>query len=64
MLTVVVYLRRGGQGGRNPARIAAEMTRWMSRSPQIITPGSGEGQTPPPAPAPGRGVAVRRTGER
>lgn len=52
--SVVVYLRRGGQGGRNPARIAGEMTRWMSRSPQLITPGTGEGQ----------GVAVRQTGGR
>jgi hypothetical protein len=40
--SVVVYLRRGGQGGRNPARIAGDMTRWMSRSPQLITPGAGE----------------------
>jgi len=40
--TIVVYLRRGGQGGRAPARIAGEMTRWMSRSPQFLTPGAGE----------------------
>jgi len=42
--SIVVYLRRGGQGGRNPARIAGEMTRWMSRSPQFTTPGTGEGE--------------------
>lgn len=62
--TVVVYLRRGGQGGRNPARIAGEMTRWMSRSPQFMTPGTGEGA--PPADGgdatPERGVALRTGG--
>ena len=42
--TVVVYLQRGGQGGRVPAAIAAEMTRYMAQHPQIITPGSGEGE--------------------
>jgi cell division protein FtsI/penicillin-binding protein 2 len=42
--TVVVYLQRGGQGGRDPARIAGELTRWMSRSPQLLTPGTGEGE--------------------
>jgi hypothetical protein len=29
--SVVVYLQHGGQGGRMPARIAAEMTRFMAR---------------------------------
>lgn len=62
--TVVVYLRRGGQGGRNPARIAGEMTRWMSRSPQFMTPGAGEGQggAEGQRSTPERGVAARTGG--
>ena len=44
--TVVVYLQRGGQGGRMPAAIAGEMTKFMSQHPQITTPGSGEGSVP------------------
>lgn len=49
--TVVVYLQRGGQGGRIPASIAGEMTKFMASHPQITTPGSGESD------APARGVA-------
>jgi cell division protein FtsI/penicillin-binding protein 2 len=44
--TIVVYLQRGGQGGRIAAPIAGEMTKFMSRHPQITTPGSGEGDVP------------------
>jgi cell division protein FtsI/penicillin-binding protein 2 len=44
--TVVVYLQRGGQGGRIAAPIAGEMTRIMSQQPQFMTPGSGETNTP------------------
>lgn len=40
--TVVVYLQRGGQGGRMPAAIAGEMTRFMASQPVMQTPGSGE----------------------
>ncbi len=58
--TIVVYLQRGGQGGRTPAAIAGEMTKFMASHPQITTPGTGEGQGPPPA----RGVAVAGEGGR
>ncbi|HEX2211314.1 MAG TPA: penicillin-binding transpeptidase domain-containing protein [Longimicrobium sp.] len=44
--TIVVYLQRGGQGGRVAAPIAGEMTRFMSQQPQIVTPGSGEEKPP------------------
>ncbi|HEU0298933.1 MAG TPA: penicillin-binding transpeptidase domain-containing protein [Longimicrobium sp.] len=44
--TIVVYLQRGGQGGRMAAPIAGEMTRFMSRQPNLTTPGSGESDVP------------------
>lgn len=44
--TIVVYLQRGGQGGRVAAPIAGEMTKFMSGQPQMITPGSGESTAP------------------
>lgn len=44
--TVVVYLQRGGQGGRIAAPIAGEMTKFMSRQPRFMTPGSGETSVP------------------
>lgn len=44
--TIVVYLQRGGQGGRVAAPIAGEMTKFMSRQPQFVTPGSGETSAP------------------
>ncbi|HYR09342.1 MAG TPA: penicillin-binding transpeptidase domain-containing protein [Longimicrobium sp.] len=44
--TIVVYLQRGGQGGRIAAPIAGEMTKFMSQQPQFVTPGSGETETP------------------
>ncbi|MBW3570785.1 MAG: hypothetical protein KY467_06750 [Gemmatimonadetes bacterium] len=44
--TIVVYLQRGGQGGRAPATIAGEMTKFMAQQPQMVTPGSGEGGVP------------------
>jgi hypothetical protein len=49
----IVYLQRGGQGGRIAAPIAGEMTKFMSRHPQITTPGSGESD------APARSTALR-----
>ena len=57
--TIVVYLQRGGQGGRVAAPIAGEMTKFMSRHPQITTPGSGEGEAPQGGVASAAG-AVRR----
>ncbi|HEX5871801.1 MAG TPA: penicillin-binding transpeptidase domain-containing protein [Longimicrobium sp.] len=44
--TIVVYLQRGGQGGRVAAPIAGEMTKFMSQQPQMVTPGSGESDVP------------------
>lgn len=44
--TIVVYLQRGGQGGRVAAPIAGEMTKFMSGQPQMVTPGSGESAAP------------------
>ena len=44
--TIVVYLQRGGQGGRIAAPIAGEMTKFMSGQPQMLTPGSGESAAP------------------
>jgi cell division protein FtsI/penicillin-binding protein 2 len=44
--TIVVYLQRGGQGGRIAAPIAGEMTKFMSQQPQFMTPGSGESNVP------------------
>jgi cell division protein FtsI/penicillin-binding protein 2 len=44
--TIVVYLQRGGQGGRVAAPIAGEMTKFMSGQPQMLTPGSGESAVP------------------
>jgi cell division protein FtsI/penicillin-binding protein 2 len=46
--TVVVYLTRGGQGGRLPAGIAADLTRWFAengdRVPSFLPPGAGDGK--------------------
>jgi cell division protein FtsI/penicillin-binding protein 2 len=58
--TIVVYLQRGGQGGRVAAPIAGEMTKFMSRHPQFMTPGSGEGEAPRQSVASAAGAEARR----
>jgi hypothetical protein len=58
--TIVVYLQRGGQGGRVAAPIAGEMTKFMAGQPQFMTPGSGEGETPARGVASAAGAEGRR----
>lgn len=52
--TVVVYLQQGGQGGRAPAAVAAQMTRWFAANAARTAP------APPGGDAGGRAALLAR----